>query len=126
MVQVACRDSGKTMVDAMFGEVMVTCEKLRWTIAKCVSGCGEGFLVPLLVVCDVVPLAIYLFSYFFPERHGKNIPHCNCVVGSSEIFFSQLFAFIIDYLPFPWGSEAGGVTHLPICARGVCSKLFFQ
>lgn len=28
----ACRDSGKTRVDALFGEVLVTAEKLRWTI----------------------------------------------------------------------------------------------
>lgn len=67
MVQVACRDGGKTMVDAMFGEVMVTCEKLRWTIAKCVSGCGEGFLIPLLVVCDVVPPCHLFVFIFFPR-----------------------------------------------------------
>eukprot|EP00667_Euglena_gracilis_P005457 EG_transcript_5491 len=41
IAKVACRDSGKTMVDAMFGEVMVTCEKLRWTIAN-----GERYLRP--------------------------------------------------------------------------------
>ncbi|KAK9478518.1 Aldehyde/histidinol dehydrogenase [Lipomyces japonicus] len=32
VVRVACRDSGKTMVDAALGEVMVTLEKLSWTI----------------------------------------------------------------------------------------------
>ncbi|KAJ4298563.1 Meiotic Sister-Chromatid recombination aldehyde dehydrogenase [Collariella sp. IMI 366227] len=30
--RVACLDSGKTMVDAQLGEVLVTAEKLRWTI----------------------------------------------------------------------------------------------
>ncbi|KAL1916030.1 uncharacterized protein VTP21DRAFT_6034 [Calcarisporiella thermophila] len=30
--RVASRDTGKTMVDAAFGEVLTTCEKLRWTI----------------------------------------------------------------------------------------------
>ncbi|CAG8459741.1 11903_t:CDS:2 [Acaulospora colombiana] len=29
---VSCRDTGKTFVDAKFGEIMVTCEKIRWTI----------------------------------------------------------------------------------------------
>ena len=28
----ACLDSGKTRVDASFGEILVTCEKLSWTI----------------------------------------------------------------------------------------------
>jgi delta 1-pyrroline-5-carboxylate dehydrogenase len=33
---VAARDSGKTRLDAMIGEVMTVCEKIRWLIA-----CGE-------------------------------------------------------------------------------------
>ncbi len=33
---VAARDSGKTNLDAMIGEVMTVCEKIRWLIA-----CGE-------------------------------------------------------------------------------------
>ncbi|EMC94576.1 hypothetical protein BAUCODRAFT_149713 [Baudoinia panamericana UAMH 10762] len=32
IVQAACIDSGKTRVDALFGEVLVTAEKLKWTI----------------------------------------------------------------------------------------------
>ena len=38
---VACRDSGKTVLDAMVGELTVTLEKLRWTIAS-----GETYLRP--------------------------------------------------------------------------------
>lgn len=41
IVRVACRDSGKTRVDAMFGEVMVTAVKLRWTLQH-----GEAALRP--------------------------------------------------------------------------------
>ncbi len=37
--QVSVRDSGKTQVDAMIGEVLTTCEKLAWTIAN-----GEKYL----------------------------------------------------------------------------------
>ncbi|KAK5128708.1 hypothetical protein LTR85_000041 [Meristemomyces frigidus] len=32
IVRAACIDSGKTRVDALFGEVLVTAEKLKWTI----------------------------------------------------------------------------------------------
>ncbi|KAL2122085.1 hypothetical protein VTJ04DRAFT_2540 [Mycothermus thermophilus] len=39
--RVACLDSGKTMVDAQLGEVLVTTEKLRWTIKH-----GEKALRP--------------------------------------------------------------------------------
>lgn len=38
---VACRDSGKTVIDAMVGELTVTLEKLRWTAAY-----GEQYLQP--------------------------------------------------------------------------------
>lgn len=39
--RVACLDSGKTMVDAQLGEVLVTTEKLKWTIDH-----GEKALLP--------------------------------------------------------------------------------
>ncbi|KAG9236081.1 putative aldehyde dehydrogenase-like protein C21C3 [Amylocarpus encephaloides] len=39
--RVACLDSGKTMIDATLGEILVTVEKLRWTILH-----GEKALAP--------------------------------------------------------------------------------
>jgi len=41
IVTVACRESGKTMIDAMVGELTVTLEKLRWTVIH-----GERYLLP--------------------------------------------------------------------------------
>ncbi|GAA6059804.1 hypothetical protein JCM10212_003699 [Sporobolomyces blumeae] len=41
LAKMASRDSGKTLVDAAFGEILTTCEKLRWTIAN-----GEDCLKP--------------------------------------------------------------------------------
>jgi acyl-CoA reductase-like NAD-dependent aldehyde dehydrogenase len=38
--RVAVRDSGKTLLDALIGEVLVTCEKLAW-----LAGSGEKYLV---------------------------------------------------------------------------------
>ncbi|KAJ3041486.1 Meiotic Sister-Chromatid recombination aldehyde dehydrogenase [Rhizophlyctis rosea] len=38
---VASRDSGKTVVDGSFGEILTTCAKLRWTISQ-----GEKYLAP--------------------------------------------------------------------------------
>ena len=39
--RVAVRDSGKTLLDALIGEVLVTCEKLTWLASS-----GEQYLVP--------------------------------------------------------------------------------
>ena len=39
--RVASRDSGKPLVDAAFGEVMVTCEKINWVLSE-----GEKWLKP--------------------------------------------------------------------------------
>lgn len=41
IVQAACLDSGKTKIDASFGEILVTVEKLQWTIKH-----GEKALSP--------------------------------------------------------------------------------
>ncbi|KAI5369683.1 Putative aldehyde dehydrogenase domain, aldehyde/histidinol dehydrogenase [Septoria linicola] len=41
IIRAACLDSGKTRVDALFGEVLVTAEKLKWTIDH-----GEQALKP--------------------------------------------------------------------------------
>ncbi|GAA5878136.1 hypothetical protein JCM16303_002857 [Sporobolomyces ruberrimus] len=41
LAKMASRDSGKTLVDAAFGEILTTCEKLRWTIAN-----GQDCLKP--------------------------------------------------------------------------------
>lgn len=40
IIYAACRDSGKTRVDALFGEVLVTTEKIKWTIDH-----GEAALI---------------------------------------------------------------------------------
>ncbi|KAJ8767465.1 hypothetical protein K2173_017509 [Erythroxylum novogranatense] len=39
--EVSSRDTGKTMVDASFGEIMTTCEKITWLLAE-----GEKWLKP--------------------------------------------------------------------------------
>lgn len=41
LCRIACLDSGKTMVDATLGEILVTVEKLKWTIQH-----GENALKP--------------------------------------------------------------------------------
>ncbi|KAK4053594.1 Meiotic Sister-Chromatid recombination aldehyde dehydrogenase [Microbotryomycetes sp. JL221] len=38
---ISSRDTGKTMIDAAFGEILTTCEKLRWIINN-----GQQYIVP--------------------------------------------------------------------------------
>ncbi|TFY71337.1 hypothetical protein EVG20_g1668 [Dentipellis fragilis] len=40
-VQVACRDTGKTQIDAALGEILTTCSKMEWLIQN-----GERYLRP--------------------------------------------------------------------------------
>lgn len=39
--RVSCRDTGKTMVDGSLGEILTTCEKIKWTLSE-----GEMALAP--------------------------------------------------------------------------------
>ncbi|WFD02291.1 Meiotic Sister-Chromatid recombination aldehyde dehydrogenase [Malassezia obtusa] len=41
LARIACRDTGKTAIDAAFGELLTTCAKLNWTLAN-----GERILRP--------------------------------------------------------------------------------
>ncbi|WFC99768.1 Meiotic Sister-Chromatid recombination aldehyde dehydrogenase [Malassezia yamatoensis] len=41
LARIACRDTGKTAIDAAFGEILTTCAKLNWTLAN-----GEKVLRP--------------------------------------------------------------------------------
>ncbi|KAJ3068820.1 Meiotic Sister-Chromatid recombination aldehyde dehydrogenase, partial [Quaeritorhiza haematococci] len=41
IVRVGCRDTGKSGLDGYFGEIIVTCEKIKWTMAH-----GEKYLQP--------------------------------------------------------------------------------
>ncbi|KAJ3338986.1 Meiotic Sister-Chromatid recombination aldehyde dehydrogenase [Gonapodya sp. JEL0774] len=96
--RVACRDSGKTMVDAGFGEVITTLEKLRWTIKN-----GEKYLAPEFrdvgpmtvhkrARLDFVPVgvfgAIVSWNYPFHNTFGPIITSLMCgnaaVIKSSE------------------------------------------
>ena len=46
IAQVASRDSGKTLTDAVFGEILVTCEKLKWLAANCESILKDEWRTP--------------------------------------------------------------------------------
>ncbi|KAL2914420.1 Meiotic Sister-Chromatid recombination aldehyde dehydrogenase [Polyrhizophydium stewartii] len=58
--RIAARDSGKSLIDANFGEILPTCEKLRWTIAN-----GEEVLrseqrTPGMIMAHKIPRVDYV------------------------------------------------------------------
>lgn len=56
--RVAVRDSGKTLLDALIGEVLVTCEKLSWLASS-----GEWLGVHVEVVCTAVITVKYFIAH---------------------------------------------------------------
>ncbi|GAA6046801.1 hypothetical protein JCM3770_005649 [Rhodotorula araucariae] len=57
--KVASRDSGKTLVDAAFGEILTTCEKLRWLISNAESALAPDYRPTNLVLAHKVSKVVY-------------------------------------------------------------------
>ena len=81
IVRVACRDSGKTKIDAYMGEVLVTCEKIRWLCAQGERWLGPEYrdsgLLNLLKTSRVEFVPIGVVGAIVPwncERHGGRPP----------------------------------------------------
>lgn len=62
IVEMSMKDSGKTALEAMLGEVMTTCEKIRWLIAN-----GEKVLRP-------EPRPVPLLLAFTKKAHVEYMP----------------------------------------------------
>lgn len=65
VARVACRDSGKTMVDAALGEIMVTLEKIKWITQN-----GEAALAPSKRPRSSNPLLMYKAAKVVYEPRG--------------------------------------------------------
>ncbi|GAA5989899.1 hypothetical protein JCM10908_002367 [Rhodotorula pacifica] len=59
LAKIASRDSGKTLVDAAFGEILTTCEKLRWTIANAESALAPDYRSTNLLLAHKVSKVVY-------------------------------------------------------------------
>ncbi|GAA5962802.1 hypothetical protein JCM8115_001962 [Rhodotorula mucilaginosa] len=59
LAKIASRDSGKTLVDAAFGEILTTCEKLRWTIANAEAALAPDYRSTNLLLAHKVSKVVY-------------------------------------------------------------------
>lgn len=66
LVELICRDSGKTRENALLGEILTVCEKARWTAAN-----GERYLKPERIR-----------SWFFPHKKARLEFHPLGVIGA--------------------------------------------
>ena len=121
MSRVAARDSGKTMVDAAFGEVMVTCEKLWWLIKH-----GERWLRPesraagIMVrrtACtesDCLTRVARMLSYgrFRLDAYEPSCKSCPCMV--MQMFYKKAW---VEYHPL------GVVRDSPVCPGAAAPSL---
>jgi acyl-CoA reductase-like NAD-dependent aldehyde dehydrogenase len=57
--RMTARDSGKTLIDASFGEILTTCEKIRWTIANGESALAPEYRTPGLIMAHKIPRVEY-------------------------------------------------------------------
>lgn len=57
--KVASRDSGKTLVDAAFGEILTTCEKLRWLVANAEQALKPDYRPTNLLLAHKVSKVVY-------------------------------------------------------------------
>ncbi|PRT53169.1 hypothetical protein B9G98_00789 [Wickerhamiella sorbophila] len=108
VARVACRDTGKTMLDAALGEIMVTLEKIKWLIKH-----GEDALTPskrpgstnvllfykgaevryepLGVVCAMVSWNYPLHNLMGPVVAGLFAGNSVVVKGSEQVVWSSEF-----------------------------------
>ncbi|GAA6021484.1 hypothetical protein JCM10207_005774 [Rhodosporidiobolus poonsookiae] len=59
LAKIASRDSGKTMIDAAFGEILTTCEKLRWLIANGQDALKPDYRPTNLILAHKVSKVVY-------------------------------------------------------------------
>ncbi|BGP03337.1 Meiotic Sister-Chromatid recombination aldehyde dehydrogenase [Rhodotorula toruloides] len=59
LAKIASRDSGKTIVDAAFGEILTTCEKLRWLIANAEDSLRPDYRPTNLILAHKVSKVVY-------------------------------------------------------------------
>jgi len=104
--RVAVRDSGKTLLDALIGEVLVTCEKLAW-----LADCGEQYLVPesrasgrMMIMKDVrveyIPLGVIgaIVPWNYPFHNVFNPVSAALFSGNSIVIkVSEYASWSIDY-----------------------------
>ena len=96
--RIAARDSGKHLVDASFGEILTTCEKLRWTIDNGETVLASETRSPGLIMAHKLPRVDYVpvgvmgcivsWNYPFHNVVGPIISALmagnGCVVKASE------------------------------------------
>ncbi|KAI8924417.1 Aldehyde/histidinol dehydrogenase [Entophlyctis helioformis] len=110
--RVAARDSGKSLIDANFGEILVTCEKLRWTIEHGEKVLQPEYRAPGMIMAhknprvEYIPLGVMgcIVSWNYPFHNvigpiisalmagNACVVKCSEQVAWSTVFWQQIFS----------------------------------
>lgn len=94
IAEVACRDSGKTLTDAVFGEILVTCEKLKWltenaesVLARESRGAGTPVVFTKSVYVEYAPLGVIgaIVPWNYPFHNVMNPVSAALVSGNAIV-----------------------------------------
>ena len=106
IVTVACRESGKTRVDAVLGEVLVTCEKAKWVCASGEAALRSeyreaGTLMPLKRVrVEYRPMGVIgaIVPWNYPFHNVLNPVIASLFAGNGIVVkVSEYASWSIDY-----------------------------
>ncbi|CAG8575336.1 2488_t:CDS:2 [Paraglomus brasilianum] len=126
---VTCRDSGKTMVDAMLGEILSTCERIRWTIkngekALATEFFDPGPLLPYKIAkIEYQPLgvvaALVSWNYPFHNLFGQII---SALFAGNGILVkaSEQVAWSVDYFSRIMKTCLNACGHDPEIVQFLC------
>jgi len=125
LAKIASRDSGKTAVDAAFGEILTTCEKIRWTIAN-----GEDCLkTEYRSVCALMMHKVARVEYrplgVVAAIVSWNYPFHNMIGPMISALFAGN-ACVVKVSEFtPWSSKIyESIIHKALVACGHSPDLF--
>ncbi|KAI9283662.1 Aldehyde/histidinol dehydrogenase [Umbelopsis sp. AD052] len=117
--RVACRDTGKTMIDATLGEIITTCAKLRWTIDNGEEVLAQDYRAPGLlmmykhakVVYQPMGVVAALVSWNYPF-HNTFGPLISALMSGNGIMIkcSEYVAWSTEY----WQN----IIHTCLAAHG--------
>lgn len=134
----ACRDSGKTRVDASFGEILVTAEKLKWTIdhgekALAAESRPTNFLMfykknkvtyePLGVIAACISWNYPFHNLFGPLISAIFSGNAIVVKGSEQTAWSSLYFISIAQKALEACGHNPNLVQLVICWPNVAAHL---
>jgi acyl-CoA reductase-like NAD-dependent aldehyde dehydrogenase len=123
IAKVACLDSGKTMVDASLGEILVTVEKLRWTIKHGEKSLKNVTWEPLGVVAACVSWNYPFHNLISPIIASIFAGNAIIAKGSEATAWSSAFFISIATRALEACGHSSDIVQSVVCWPNVADHL---